>query len=81
MHEAGHLFLEMWGDLVEAGMASDQMREDYFALLKHLGVESRDELQQVGDRLDVELEAGRITQEEYDACLTMWRWGTEYHGK
>jgi GNAT superfamily N-acetyltransferase len=53
LHEAGHFYLEVFGDVVDALRALDpptlnesqrKLLADYDLLLKHLGVESRDEI-------------------------------------
>lgn len=41
LHESGHLYLEVLGDLAEAAGAPDQITQDYAAILKWLGVENR----------------------------------------
>lgn len=41
LHESGHLYLEVLGDLAEADGAPAQIVQDYAAILKWLGVESR----------------------------------------
>lgn len=45
LHESGHLFLEIFGDLAEAAGAKDQIKKDYESLLSYLGVGSRSEIQ------------------------------------
>lgn len=45
LHESGHLFLEIFGDLAEAAGAKDQIKKDYESLLSYLGVSSRSEIQ------------------------------------
>lgn len=44
-HEMGHVFLEILGDLATADDAPAQIRDDYAAALKWMGVESRDALE------------------------------------
>lgn len=44
LHESGHFFLEILGDLAQAPNARAQLKEDYANLLKHLGVNSREEI-------------------------------------
>jgi len=44
LHETGHLFLEMMGDLATEEGATDQIKSDYAEALKWLGVESRDQI-------------------------------------
>lgn len=44
-HEAGHFYLEVLGDLAQRAGATDQIKNDYSALLSWLGVESRDQIQ------------------------------------
>lgn len=41
IHEAGHIFLEMFGDLAEREDAPQQVKDDWAATLKHLGAEDR----------------------------------------
>lgn len=42
IHESGHFFTEVLGDLAERPDAPRQIRDDYAALLKFVGVDSRD---------------------------------------
>lgn len=44
LHETGHLYLEVLGDLAERAEASPGLRDDYQQVLKWLGVDSRDKL-------------------------------------
>lgn len=44
LHETGHLFLEVMGDLSTAENADAKVKEDYSTLLKWLGVWSRDQI-------------------------------------
>lgn len=45
LHESGHFYLEMMGDLVDSGLSNDdQIKSDYESILKWLGVESRDQI-------------------------------------
>lgn len=41
LHEFGHYYLEVIGDLVEAGKANESLTADYSEILKWFGVESR----------------------------------------
>jgi len=41
LHESGHFWLEVLGDLAEDANATEQIRADYAAILKFLDVESR----------------------------------------
>lgn len=41
LHESGHFFLEVLGDMAELESASQQLKDDYLEILKFLGVESR----------------------------------------
>lgn len=41
LHETGHFYLELLGDLAEAEGASQQVRDDYAAILKWLGATDR----------------------------------------
>lgn len=45
LHETGHFYLEMLGDLAADADASQQVKDDYAAILKWMGVESRDQIQ------------------------------------
>lgn len=45
LHETGHFYLEVLGDLAHEENAPQQVRDDYATLLKYLGVESRDQIQ------------------------------------
>lgn len=45
LHESGHFYLEVLGDLAAIPAASQQVKDDYAAVLKYLGVESRDQIE------------------------------------
>lgn len=45
LHEMGHFYLEVLGDLANAENAAPQVAEDFATLLKWFGVESRDQIQ------------------------------------
>lgn len=44
LHESGHLYLEVLGDLAQSPQAPQQIKDDYQALLDWFGVESRDQI-------------------------------------
>lgn len=44
LHETGHFYLEVLGDLAQTEAASDQLKGDYDTVLKFLDLKSRDEL-------------------------------------
>lgn len=44
LHESGHLYLEVLGDLAEGENAPQQIKDDYDIILKWLGVNSRSEV-------------------------------------
>jgi len=44
LHETGHFFLEVMGDVVDSANVTPELKADYETALKHLGVKSRDEL-------------------------------------
>ncbi len=44
LHETGHFYLEVMGDLAERPDATQQIKDDYAAVLKYLGLTSRAEL-------------------------------------
>lgn len=44
LHEGGHLFLEVLGDIATSADAPQQIKDDYAAALKWLGVESRSQI-------------------------------------
>ena len=44
LHETGHFFLEVMGDLVESGDATDQIKKDYATILQWFGVSLRSEI-------------------------------------
>ena len=44
LHESGHYFLELLGDLVEREGASERLRADYQRILEFLEVESREQI-------------------------------------
>lgn len=45
LHESAHLYLELMGDLVEVTHADPRLIDDYYAILKFLGVNNRHEIQ------------------------------------
>lgn len=44
LHETGHFYLELLGDLAETDGVSQQIKDDYAAILKWMGVSSRAEI-------------------------------------
>jgi hypothetical protein len=44
LHETGHFYLEVLGDLATGERATDQVKQDYASILKWMGVESRDQI-------------------------------------
>jgi hypothetical protein len=44
LHESGHFYLEVLGDLASMAESSQQIKDDYAAVLKFLNLESRDQL-------------------------------------
>lgn len=44
LHESGHLYLEVLGDLAQSPQAPQQIKDDYQALLDWFGVENRDQI-------------------------------------
>lgn len=44
LHESGHFYLEVLGDLAEMPESSQQIKDDYAAVLKFLNLESRQQL-------------------------------------
>ncbi len=44
LHETGHFYLEVLGDLAAAPTASQQIKDDYAAILKFMKIESRDQI-------------------------------------
>lgn len=44
LHETGHFFLEVFGDIAESESASEQIKQDYNNLLKYLGVDDRSQI-------------------------------------
>jgi len=44
LHETGHFYLELLGDLAESEGVSQQIKDDYAAILKWMGVSSRAEI-------------------------------------
>lgn len=44
IHESGHFFLEVMGDIATSPDAPQQIKDDYATALKWLGVESRDQI-------------------------------------
>ncbi len=47
LHETGHFYLEVMGDLAEAEGTSQQVKDDYARILKFLGVEKRSQIKTV----------------------------------
>lgn len=45
LHETGHFYLEVLGDLAEANGTSQQVKDDYAKILKFLGVKNRSEVE------------------------------------
>lgn len=45
LHESGHLYLELLGDLAEDASAPQQIKDDYAAVLKWMGVRDRASIQ------------------------------------
>lgn len=45
LHETGHFYLEMLGDLAEMEGVDTQVKDDYAAILKWLGVENRSQIE------------------------------------
>jgi hypothetical protein len=45
LHESGHLYLEIMGDLAEQNDAPQQVKDDYAALLKWFGVKDRNSIE------------------------------------
>lgn len=44
LHETGHFYLEVMGDLAEGDAASEQIKDDYAKILQFLGVSDRSEI-------------------------------------
>ena len=44
VHEAGHFYLEVLGDLAQAETSSAEVKDDYAKILKFLGVDSRSQI-------------------------------------
>lgn len=44
LHETGHFWLEVMGDLAASPASTEQLKADYAGILKFLGVESRDQI-------------------------------------
>jgi hypothetical protein len=47
LHESGHLYLELMGDIAQMAGASDQAKNDYDKVLNFLGVEHRSQIKRV----------------------------------
>lgn len=45
LHEAGHMWLEVLGDLSQDATAPQQIKDDYASALEFLGVQSRDQIE------------------------------------
>jgi hypothetical protein len=52
LHESGHFYLEVLGDLAEMPESSQQIKDDYAAVLKFLGLENRGQLTLDGKKSD-----------------------------
>ena len=50
LHESGHFYLEVLGDLAAMPESNDQIKKDFAAVLKFLDLESRDQLSLDGKR-------------------------------
>ena len=48
LHETGHFYLEVLGDLAQGPAANPQLQDDFAAVLKFLGLNSREELTLTG---------------------------------
>jgi hypothetical protein len=80
LHEAGHLFLETMFDLDEMENAPQQIKDDVAAILKNMGVESRDQVGAHQHEMFAEwheqyLREGKApTQELQSLFATFWSW-------
>jgi hypothetical protein len=78
LHESGHLYLEVLGDLAQAQDAPQQIRDDYQALLDWFGVESRDQIgtdqhEQFARGFEAYLMEGKAPSQETRALFARFR--------
>jgi len=62
LHESGHFYLEVMGDLAEMPQASQQLKDDYAKILQYLGAESR---------ADITLDGKKEGSAEYNRAVEM----------
>ncbi len=78
LHESGHLYLEVLGDLAQSPQAPQQVRDDYQALLDWFGVESRDQVgvdqhEQFARGFEAYLMEGKAPSQETQALFARFR--------
>ena len=78
LHESGHLYLEVLGDLAQSPQAPQQIKDDYQALLGWFGVESRDQIgvdqhEQFARGFEAYLMEGKAPSQETQALFARFR--------
>lgn len=78
LHESGHLYLEVLGDLAQSQDAPQQIRDDYQELLDWFGVESRDQIgtdqhEQFARGFEAYLMEGKAPSQETRALFARFR--------
>lgn len=78
LHESGHLYLEVLGDLAQSPQAPQQIKDDYQALLDWFGVESRDQIgvdqhEQFARGFEAYLMEGKAPSQETQALFARFR--------
>ena len=78
LHESGHLYLEVLGDLAQSPQAPQQIKDDYQSLLNWFGVESRDQIgvdqhEQFARGFEAYLMEGKAPSQETQALFARFR--------
>ncbi len=78
LHESGHLYLEVLGDLAQSPQAPQQIKDDYQSLLDWFGVESRDQIgvdqhEQFARGFEAYLMEGKAPSQETQALFARFR--------
>lgn len=78
LHESGHLYLEVLGDLAEASNTPDQITQDYAAVLNWLGVDNRqaigtDQHEQFARAFEAYLFEGKAPTPELQSAFSRFR--------
>lgn len=87
LHESGHLFLEVLGDIAEKENAPQELKDDFGAVLKYLGVNNRKEIQTKHHELwarsfETYLYEGKAPNKELKSAFRQFRvWLTSIYSK